>query len=136
MAKQDRFIFRPLDTIGAAAAEEDIEFLKDCFVEQGYLEVLKDGKDTRRILLGRTGSGKTALLSKLLETEERCIEIKPESLALAYVSNSTIIQFVSELGVDLDIFFKLLWRHVFTVELLKQHFGIDTLGGCTDRHDV
>lgn len=126
MAKQDRFIFRPLDTIGAAAAEEDIEFLKDCFVEQGYLEVLKDGKDTRRILLGRTGSGKTALLSKLLETEERCIEIKPESLALAYVSNSTIIQFVSELGVDLDIFFKLLWRHVFTVELLKQHFGIDT----------
>jgi hypothetical protein len=126
MAKQDRFIFRKLDTIGAAAAEEDTEFLKECFVEHGYIDVLKNCKDSRRILLGRTGSGKTALLHKLMETEERCIEIKPESLALAYVSNSTIIQFVSELGVDLDIFFKLLWRHVFAVELLKQHFGIDT----------
>jgi hypothetical protein len=42
------------------------------------------------------------------------------------VSNSTILKFVAELGVDLDIFFKLLWRHVFTVELLKKHFGIDS----------
>lgn len=126
MAKQDRFVFRKLDNIGAADAEEDKAFLKECFVEHGYLEVLRDCEDSRRILLGRTGSGKTALLQKLTETEERCIEVKPESLALSYVSNSTIIAFVSDLGVDLDIFFKLLWRHVFTVELLKQHFGIES----------
>ncbi len=126
MAKQDRFIFRKLDTIGAADAEQDKGFLKECFVEHGYLEVLRDCEDSRRIVLGRTGSGKTALLQKVLETEQRCIEIKPESLALAYVSNSTILKFVAELGVDLDIFFKLLWRHVFTVEILKKHFGIDT----------
>ena len=126
MAKQDRFVFRKLDNIGAADAEEDKAFLKECFVEHGYLEVLRDCEDSRRILLGRTGSGKTALLQKLMETEERCIEVKPESLALAYVSNSTIISFVSDLGVDLDVFFKLLWRHVFAVELLKQHFGIES----------
>jgi hypothetical protein len=126
VAKQDRFIFRKLDTIGAADAEQDQAFLKECFVEHGYLEVLRDCKDSRRILLGRTGAGKTALLQKLSEIEQRCIEIKPESLALAYVSNSTILKFVADLGVDLDIFFKLLWRHVFTVELLKSHFGIDS----------
>jgi hypothetical protein len=126
VAKADRFVFRKLDTIGAADAEQDKEFLKECFIENGYLEVLRDCKDSRRILLGRTGSGKTALLQKLTESEQRCIEVAPESLALAYVSNSTILAFVAELGVDLDIFFKLLWRHVFTVELLRHHFGIDT----------
>jgi type II secretory ATPase GspE/PulE/Tfp pilus assembly ATPase PilB-like protein len=70
MAKQDRFIFRKLDTIGAADAEQDKEFLKECFVEHGYLEVLRNCNDPRRIVLGRTGSGKTALLQKVLETEQ------------------------------------------------------------------
>jgi DNA-binding MarR family transcriptional regulator len=126
MAKQDRFIFRKLDNVGAPDASEDQEFLQDCFIENGYLKVLRDPKDGRRILLGRTGSGKTALLQKLMEVEDRCIEVKPESLALAYVSNSTILTFVAGLGVDLDIFFKLLWRHVFAVELLKHHFDVNT----------
>lgn len=125
MAKQDRFIFRKLDNVGAPDAAED-QFLQDCFIENGYLAVLRNPADGRRILLGRTGSGKTALLNKLMEEEDRCIEVKPESLALAYVSNSTILTFVAGLGVDLDIFFKLLWRHVFVVELLKHHFHVNT----------
>jgi hypothetical protein len=78
----------------------------------------------RRLVLGRTGSGKSALLIKLANTEERTIEVRAESLALSYISNSTILQFFSGLGVKLDIFFRLLWRHVFTVELLKVHFRI------------
>jgi len=66
------------------------------------------------------------LLLELRRSEDRCISVEPESLALVYISNSTILQFFSELGVKLDIFFKLLWRHVFTVEILKYHFKIDT----------
>lgn len=31
-----------------------------------------------------------------------------------------------DLGVNLDIFFRLLWRHVFTVEVIKAHFNIKT----------
>jgi hypothetical protein len=46
MAKQDRFVFRKLDNIGAADAEEDKAFLKECFVEHGYLEVLRDDEET------------------------------------------------------------------------------------------
>ena len=75
-------------------------------------------------MIGRTGAGKSALLIQLGEKEQRTIEVRPESLALAYISNSTILQFFSELGVKLDIFFRLLWRHVFTVEILKHHFNI------------
>ena len=121
MGKQDKFRFRKLDNIGVAAAEADIDFLKDCFVDAGDVGILSNCRDPRSIVVGRTGSGKTALLSRLLGTEDRVIDIRPESLALSYISNSTILNFFDHLGVKLDIFFKLLWRHVFIVELLKHH---------------
>ena len=122
--KQGKFRFRRLDNIGAVAAEEDIDFLKNCFVDTGVMRVLSDCRDARSIAIGRTGCGKTALLSRLSETEERVIEILPESLSLSYISNSTVLNFFDRLGVKLDIFFKLLWRHVFAVELIKHHFKI------------
>jgi hypothetical protein len=124
MAAQDKFSFRRLDTIGVAAAEEDHAFLTDCFVETGDLDVLRNCEDPRRIVLGRTGVGKTALLQRLAEAESKVIYVKPENLALAHISNSTILTFVSELGVKLDIFFRLLWRHVLAVELIRLHFNI------------
>lgn len=125
MTKPEKFRFKKSDSIGAAAAEQDTQLLASCFVNTGDIEQLLDCNNTRRIVVGRTGAGKTALLLQLLNSEARTIEVQPESLALAHVSNSTILQFFSGLGVKLDIFFRLLWRHVFTVELLKRHFQID-----------
>jgi len=122
--RRSRFLFDRLDTIGAADAEEDKIFLKTCFVDTGDIEALRDCDNPKRIILGRTGSGKTALIQKLIESEDRAIEIHPESLALSYISNSTILKYLSDLGVRLDVFYKLLWRHVFTVELIKRHFDI------------
>jgi hypothetical protein len=119
------FRFRSHDTIGVADAEADNAFLKECFVDTGDLEFLLDCEDHRRIVLGRTGAGKTALLSQLPTRSPRVIAIAPESLALSYVSNSNILQFVHGVGVNLDTFFKLLWRHVFTVEVIKAHFHLD-----------
>ncbi|MGB3477592.1 MAG: hypothetical protein WBB67_00345 [bacterium] len=126
MAKKGKFKFRQADIIGAADAEQDQNFLTECFIDTGDLEVLRSCDDPRRIVVGRTGVGKSALLIKLKEMEERVIEIKPESLSLAYISNSNILNFFTALGVRLDVFFKLLWRHVFTVEILKFHFKITT----------
>jgi hypothetical protein len=124
-----RFRFRSHDHIGAADAESDQAFLRECFIDTGEIDFLLDCDDHRRIVLGRTGAGKTALLTMLSERASgRVIDIKPESLALAYISNSTILQFVNELGVNLDTFFKLLWRHVFTVEVIKAHFHLDGAG--------
>jgi hypothetical protein len=120
------FYFRKLDCIGAADAEGDERYLSTCFVDTGDIEILRDCADTRRIVVGRTGSGKTALLQRLIDREERAIVVPPESLALSYVSNSTILQFLSALDVKLDIFFRLLWRHVFTVEILRHHSKIDS----------
>jgi len=96
-------------------------------MDVGDTAILHDCDDPRRIVLGRTGAGKTALLYQFVEQRrDNVIEVKPESLALAYISNSTILQFVHDLGVNLNIFFKLLWRHVFTVEILKAHFNLDS----------
>ncbi len=119
-----KYRFKALDTIGAADAEDD-QFLSNCFVDTGYLDSLKDLSDPRRILLGRTGTGKTALLLKLRESYDRVIFLPPENLALNYVSNSQILSFLFDAGVNFDIFFKLLWRHVFTVEIIRKRFALE-----------
>lgn len=123
-AHSSDFRFRRMDTIRAARAEEDIEFLKTSFVETEEYEVLKDQADIRQIVLGRTGSGKSALFERLkIDEASRFISIDPHGLALMYVSNSSVIKYFSDLGVNLTPFYKLLWRHVLTVELLRKHFG-------------
>ena len=122
-AHQSEFRFRRADTIGAASAEDDSEFLETCFVDTGDYEALKDQGDIRQIVLGRTGSGKSALFERLKREEgDRVIPIAPDDLALTYVSNSSVIRYLSDLGVNLDPFYKLLWRHVLTVEVLRKHF--------------
>ncbi len=121
----DRFRFRKHDSIGAAAAEEDSAFLAECFIDNGDLTPLLDCGDRRRIILGRTGTGKSALLKRLVSDTD-AIVINPETLSFNYLTNSTILQFFLEAGVKLDLFFKLLWRHVFTVELIKARYDLKT----------
>ena len=123
-ASQSEFRFRKTDTIGAASAEDDTEFLETCFVDTGDYEVLKSQTDIRQIVLGRTGSGKSALFERLKQEEEaRVISIEPHELALTHVSNSSVIKFFSELGLNIEPFYKLLWLHVLTVEVLRKYFG-------------
>lgn len=118
-----KFRFQKTDNIGAPGAEEDAEFLSSCFVDTGDLELLMNPQDRHVIILGRTGTGKTALLQKLKGADHsRVIEIKPDNLALTYIANSNVLNFFSELGINLDPFYKLLWRHVFTVEILTRFF--------------
>ena len=87
-ANQSEFKFRKADTVGAASAEDDAAFLETCFVETGDYQILKNPEDMRQIVLGRTGSGKSALLQRLEQDEDRAISIEPDDLALAYISNS------------------------------------------------
>jgi hypothetical protein len=125
VGKGDGFRFRKLDTIGSPDAEQDA-FLSECFVDTGLMELLLDCKEPRRLIVGRTGSGKTALIKKLRDDQANVIAINPEQLATGYIVNSTILNFVLALGVKLDIFFRLLWRHVLAVELLKAHAALDS----------
>lgn len=121
---EKRFVFRRYTNIGAADAIEDIKFLQQSFVDTGAMEVICDFDNPQCVIVGRTGTGKTALLEKLNLTKERVIRIAPEGLALTYVANSGTIRFFSEAGVNMDLFYQLLWRHVFAVELIRKHYNI------------
>lgn len=119
-------VFRRNVNIGSADAEADDLYLDECFVNTGDLDSLLDCHDPKCIVLGRTGAGKTALLRQLMKTAEHAVELSPEALALNYVNNSEVLKFFEEAGVNLDVFYSLLWRHIITVELLKARYTINT----------
>jgi hypothetical protein len=123
-AKQN-FIFKKHMSVGEADAEHDNRFLEECFTDIGDYEVLEDTETPPSIVLGRTGVGKSALLEQVEKNYKRVIRIEPEQLALRHVSNSTILNFFEELGVNLEIFYNLLWQHTLAVELIKHKYDID-----------
>ena len=87
-----------------------------------FYDTVRDIKDPRSGLIGRSGSGKTAILERLKSDRFRTVSVNPEELAFRYLSSSDLIQALRESGVNLDYFYKLLWRHVFVVEILKHRF--------------
>lgn len=113
-------------SIGEADAESDQNFLEECFTDTGDYQTLADPRASQRIIVGRTGAGKSALICHLKDSEENVIEIPPENLSLNYISNSDIINTLEKSGVKLDLFYKLLWQHVFAVELLRAKFDLTT----------
>ncbi|WP_431469720.1 P-loop ATPase, Sll1717 family [Sphingosinithalassobacter sp. LHW66-3] len=106
-------------SVGAMSAEDDGAYLRESFVSTGALDELADTNSPKCIVLGRTGSGKSALLISLADSQENVIQLDPESLSLNYISNSDILRFFDNIGIDLDVFYQLLWRHVLAVEIIK-----------------
>lgn len=125
MAKTDKsnFSFKTHDIIGFADAVEDREWLYDCFIDTGSLGILRNVSDARCAVVGRTGVGKSALLNKLAEHEDRTTSLDPESLALTYLSSHTSLSFYSDVGVKMDLFYDMLWRHILIIEVIKLHLG-------------
>jgi hypothetical protein len=117
-------IIRKNSEIGAPDAESDDLFLENCFKDTGDLETLLDCSSPKCLVLGRTGSGKTALIRQILRTADHAVELSPEALSLNYVLNSNVLRFFEEAGVRLDVFYSLLWRHILTVELLKLRYDL------------
>lgn len=122
--QDESFVFRKHDSIGSAAAEDDAKFLEECFIDTGDLDQLIDCKNPRRIIVGRTGAGKSALIYMLRERSSHVIELSPHSLSLNFIANNNVIAFFETAGVNLSIFYGLLWKHILVVELLKKKFNI------------
>lgn len=119
-----KFRFNKTQTIGSPDAETDPILMK-AFVKNETLNALQDISNQKCVIIGRTGSGKSALLKYIEENTEKIVRIEPEAMSLRYLSNSTIINYFLELGINLNFFYKVLWKHVFIIELLKLYFGND-----------
>lgn len=113
-----KFKLSKTQNIGSPDAETDDELI-DVFVNTSNLDAIMDTTNQASILIGRTGSGKSAILKYLKLECENITEIKPESMSLRFLSNSTILNYFKALNVNLTLFYKVLWKHVFIVELLK-----------------
>lgn len=118
------FVFRKHDNVGSAAAEEDVQFLDDCFVDTGDLSYLLDCSNPKRIIVGRTGTGKSALIYQLTRLHRNVVRLSPHDLSLNFIATNKVIAFFEAAGVNLSPFYVLLWKHLLVVELLKKKFNI------------
>lgn len=80
--------------IGELDAEADSKLLDSCFIDNGYLEQLIDVKNPKSIILGRTGSGKSALLYKLEKSVSKCKRLDPHDISIKFLEHSDIINFL------------------------------------------
>lgn len=118
------FRFKKGEFIGELDAESDLNYLSECFTYTDDYSILTDIETPQRIIVGRTGSGKSAIIQNLKSEKENVIEILPENLSLNFIANSDLIVKLESLGIKLDLFYALLWRHVFTVELLQKKYNL------------
>lgn len=124
-ASHGKFQIRPGFNIGSIVAEQD-NLLEDCFIDNTAFESIFDIDDPRCGVVGRAGTGKTAILHELRKRVSQSIQIDPEALAFQFLGSSDMIKALRASNIALDYFYKLLWRHVFVVEILKQHFPDET----------
>lgn len=118
------YIFRKSDSIGNLDAEYD-DFLNECFYESEIYKVLVSfdgvgGDFLKRVVVGRTGSGKTALLKKVVENErvKGYGVIEAETTVFEHIANNVFISNLQSDGVDLRVFYKSLWIHVLLVKVI------------------
>lgn len=123
--------FKKNDTIGALDAEHDSRFLDECFVDTGDLDTLMDISAPARILLGRPGSGKTALIQALekraISEGKYVINLNPADLSFNHICNSSLLRQMIDAKINVDPFFKLLWKHVFAVSIFQKRFDYDDI---------
>ncbi len=124
--ENSKFSFSKYQTIGSPDAESDHN-LDKVFIENGELEVLEDLDNAKCIITGRTGAGKSALLRVFQERNKTYTKrISPEEMSLKYISNSDILNYFRNIGVNINFFYKILWKHVFVVEILKLYMSDDS----------
>jgi energy-coupling factor transporter ATP-binding protein EcfA2 len=112
--------------LGGEEAEDD-GLLESGFYESGFYHAVANTGDSRAFIIGRTGSGKSALLHHLAtELPDHVIRIDPENLSLPYITNLSVVRNLASLEINFDPFFIALWKHVLLVEIIRHRYKITT----------
>ena len=128
--------FRKNETIGNLDAETD-SFLESCFYESDVFKGIvnfdssKNNPDfTRRVIVGRTGSGKTALLKQMISRGAIKVHdtIEAENTVFEHINNNKFVSDLAHNGIDLRVFYKSLWLHVLLVKVIHQLYPSSQTG--------
>ena len=112
--------------LGGEQAEAD-PLLEEAFFASSVYEAIASRTDRHCFLIGRTGSGKSAVLQTLEEQcPSRVIRIDPENLSLPYILDLGVVQHLAAMNVHLDPLFIALWKHVFVVEVIRHRYNVDS----------
>lgn len=113
-------------TLGGQQAEAD-PLLEDAFFESSDFGIIESHDDPRCFIVGRTGSGKSAVLQHLEDIHpEHVIRINPEDLSLPYITDLGVIKHLDELDVNLDLFWIALWKHILLVEIIRHRYHVNS----------
>jgi len=123
---KEKIILRAGDTIGSMAAEDDHKFLKNCFVDLPILKNLRDMDCSQNILIGRTGSGKSAILWDFEQNCKNVSRLDPTEASFNYLANSGMIEYLDNLGVDLSVFYEYLWKHILCIHIIRECLDVKT----------
>src|SRR5258708_33804832 len=94
---------RPAFTFGGEIAESD-PLLADAFLDNGGYSAALARDDPRRFVIGRTGSGKSAIFEKLSQTEpKRGVLILPDNFSFTCIANLNAVQKLLDMGSHLSI---------------------------------
>ena len=99
-------VFRRNSDIGAPDAEADDLFLSHCFTDTGDLATLLDCQNPKCLVLGRTGSGKTALLKQVLKEGSHC-----SAFSFSYSRGSASCGLFPLRFVERTVFLDIFLRH-------------------------
>lgn len=113
-------------SLGGEQAESD-PLLESAFYESGTYKAIESRNIEKCFIVGRTGSGKSAVLQRLELNSEHVIRINPENLSLPYILDLQVVRVLSGLGVHLDPLFIALWKHVLLIEIVRHRYKVDSL---------
>ena len=103
------------------------EYLENCFVETGVSDGLMDDHSVRSLLVGRTGTGKTACIQRIISQSRsknlNYVEIQVEREFLGHLKDLDWLRKLANNGnYNLYPLFKNLWKHIIVVCLIKDVF--------------
>ncbi|MGF1520979.1 MAG: P-loop ATPase, Sll1717 family [Leptolyngbyaceae cyanobacterium] len=115
-------------SLGDFSAENDRNLSKYFLDDTPEYSAAKNINDHRYILLGRTGSGKSAILSHIYEKHKEdnrflCVFIRPGKSYLDAVVQTQEFHDLKESEGLQNILYKLIWNYVIMVSVLKQVYG-------------
>ena len=113
------------DFFQETSAERE-DSLDEYYVDNIYYQSAADPDSKKAFFIGRTGVGKTAILKqvqKIASPNRNIISIDPEDFAFKIIERSHILNKLTSCKINLDLFYKTMWKYIFITEILKEIYG-------------